>query len=68
MDIVGFFKSHPESDGLEPLEADLARATWYGCSYVISDGKRVASRRLMGDDESNKHLVKESIVVSGASQ
>lgn len=30
MNIVGFFKSHPESEGLEPLEADLAGALWFG--------------------------------------
>ena len=68
MDIVGFFEPHSENEGLEPLEADIVGAHWFGCSYVISDGKHISSRRLMGDDESNKHLVKESIVISGASQ
>ena len=63
MDIVGFFEPHSENRS-KPLDADIAGAHWFGRSYVISDGKRISSRRLMGDDESNKHLVKESIVIS----
>jgi hypothetical protein len=63
MDIVGFFEAHSESEGLEPSEADIAGANWFGCSYLISDGKRLASRRLVGDDQSNKRLAEESILI-----
>jgi len=65
LEIVGFFEPHSEIDGLEPNEADIVGANWFGCSYLISDGKRLSSRRLIGNDQNNKRLVEESILIQG---
>ncbi|HEX4786161.1 MAG TPA: M67 family metallopeptidase [Candidatus Sulfotelmatobacter sp.] len=67
-DIVGFYHSHPDHPA-RWSSTDLAEAHWFGCSYVITSvekGKAAATNsfELSGTDESDKHLVDETIHVA----
>ena len=67
-DIVGFYHSHPDHPA-QWSSTDLAEAHWIGCSYVITSvekGKAAVTNsfELVGNDENDKKLVDEKIVVA----
>ena len=64
-DILGFYHSHPDHPA-QWSPTDFAEAHWIGCSYVITSVERgtatiTNSFLLVGNDESDKKLVDETI-------
>ena len=67
-DIIGFYHSHPNHPA-QWSKTDLAEAHWFSCSYVITsveNGKAVLTNafELTGNDENDKRLTDEKIVIA----